>query len=129
MVNLKSYCGEYSPFIDYCPELFKLLSDILTDKNINKELKIEICAAIAYFVLPEDIIPEKTFGAYGYIDDLYLTCHVLKNIASVKGYDYLNKYWSGKENIQDVIDLCFKETKTYLLEEEINQIFDYVGIQ
>ena len=55
--NLESYQGEYASFIDHGPLLFKLLTEVLDDKNINQDLRLEISAAIAYYVVPMDVIP------------------------------------------------------------------------
>ena len=72
--NLDSYNGQYASFIDNGPKLYKLLSNLLM--NYNKELdsedKMKINAAISYYVVPLDVIPESEYGPYGYIDDIYL---------------------------------------------------------
>ena len=66
--NLESYNGEYASFIDCGPNLFKLLCDLL-DQDIEQELRLKLCGAIAYYVVPMDVIPEQIYGPYGYIDD------------------------------------------------------------
>ncbi len=78
--NLETYAGEYESFIDYGPDLFKLLCDLL-NTDVDYSLKLPICGAIAYYVAPDDIISEQIYGPYGYIDDIYLSSHVLKMVA------------------------------------------------
>ena len=40
-------------------------------------MRLEISAAIAYYVAPDDIIPEEIYGPYGYIDDIFISVYVL----------------------------------------------------
>jgi uncharacterized membrane protein YkvA (DUF1232 family) len=77
--NLETYNGEYESFIDHGPTLFKVLCDVL-NSDIDRSLKLPVCGAIAYYVNPIDVIPEATYGPYGYIDDIYLSSHVLRMV-------------------------------------------------
>ncbi len=70
--NLSSFEGYYASFIDCGLNLFSLLCNILDDKLINTQLRLEISAAIAYYVIPNDVIPEEIYGPYGYIDDIFI---------------------------------------------------------
>ena len=45
--NLDSFEGEYASFIDCGPNLFTLLCDLLDNKKLSKESRLEINAAIA----------------------------------------------------------------------------------
>ncbi|MEA4956569.1 hypothetical protein SDC9_07704 [bioreactor metagenome] len=127
--NLDSYNGEYAPFIDYGPELFKLLCDILDDKRISADLRLKISAGISYYVVPMDVIPETIYGPYGYIDDIYLTVYVLKEVTKIHGYELLEQFWHSGEKISDVMDICFEKSKEVLEESQINDILNYVGLR
>ncbi len=76
--NLESFQGEYASFIDHGPKLFKLLTEILDEKDLTPNLRLQISAAIAYYVVPMDVIPEQIYGPYGYIDDIYITVYITK---------------------------------------------------
>ena len=124
--NLNSYNGEYESFIDYGPDLFKLLCDMLT-ADIKPELRLPICGAIAYYVTPEDIIPEKNMGPYGYIDDIYLTCYVLNLVAEAHSYDLIQEY--APFDAEKIINECESKSLELLKDEEIEEIFNYTGIE
>ena len=102
--NLETYTGEYESFIDYGPSLFKLLCDLL-NSDVDSSLRLPICGAIAYYVTPEDVIPENIYGPYGYIDDIYLSSHVLKMVGDVHGYDFIQEKTTVSE-IEDIINEC-----------------------
>lgn len=125
--NLESYHGEYSSFIDHGPLLFKLLTDLLQEKDLSQELRLDISAAIAYYVVPMDVIPEQIYGPYGYIDDIYITVFVIQKIAEEYGYDFLESIWEGEGNLEHVIIEC-QQKSVEVLEEKTDKILSYVGI-
>ena len=126
--NLDSYNGEYASFIDCGPNLFKLLGDIL-EYDISQEMRRNICGAIAYFVLPMDVIPEKEYGAYGYIDDIFLSVYVLRIVAEEYGYDFIQKIWDKPHDIKNVMDDCESKSLEILKENQIKAILTYVGLK
>ena len=125
--NLESYNGEYAPFINCGPNLFKLLCDIL-DYDIKRELRLAICGAIAYYVVPMDVIPEQLYGPYGYIDDIFISVYILRRVADEYGYDFLQKMWSQDINIKDVMDDCYDKSTDILEDDDIKDILSYIGI-
>ena len=126
--NLENYDGEYASFIDCGPNLFKLLCDILEEEIIDQESRLEISAAIAYYVVPMDVIPEQIYGPYGYIDDIFISVYVLNNLAEKYGYDLLQKVWQKPGNIKDVMDDCYEKSFEGLEDEQIDAILTYVGL-
>lgn len=123
--NLETYTGAYESFIDYGPRLFKLLCDLL-NSDIDQSLRLPICGAIAYYVTPDDVIPENIYGPYGYIDDIYLSSHVLKMVAENHGWELIQNLSSP--DIEEVIVECESKSLEILNDEEIKSILDYCGL-
>lgn len=126
--NLENYDGEYASFIDCGPNLFKLLCDLL-DEDIDRESRLEINAAISYYVVPMDVIPEQIYGPYGYIDDIFISVYVLKKIAEKYSYDLLQEVWENDNDIEAVIDDCYEKSFDVLEDEQIEAILYYVGLE
>ena len=124
--NLETYSGEYESFIDYGPQLFKLLCDLL-NCDVDRSLKLPICGAIAYYVTPDDVISEAVYGPYGYIDDIYLSSYVLKMVAEFHGYEFLENV-SATENLPEIISECESKALEILSDDEIESILDYIGL-
>ena len=99
--NLENYEGEYASFIDCGPNLFKLLCDVL-DEDIDKESRLQVNAAISYYVVPMDVIPEQIYGPYGYIDDIFISVYVLKKLAEKYSFDLLQEVWDRDSNVREV---------------------------
>jgi uncharacterized membrane protein YkvA (DUF1232 family) len=126
--NLESYQGEYASFIDHGPKLFKLLTGLLDEKDLTPDLRLKISAAIAYYVVPMDVIPEQIYGPYGYIDDIYITVYIIKMIADEFGFNFLEKHWEGEGTLESVIKECHQKS-IEVLEDKTEIILSYVGLE
>ena len=126
--NLKGYEEEYDSFIDYGPELYKLLCSCLNSKKVNSDLRLSISAAIAYYVVPMDVIPEEIYGAYGYIDDIFISAYVLKFLAEKYSFDFLQEAWDFGNDVEEVIEDCYEKSLESLTDEQIEAILFYVGL-
>ena len=126
--NLSGYDGEYASFIDYGPALYKLLSNLLMfyGKYLSNEDKLKISAAIAYYVVPLDVIPEQIYGPYGYVDDIFISVYVLKIIIDKYGIEISQKLWDEEEDLEEVIKECYD--KSIIVLEDTDKILEYVGL-
>ncbi len=126
--NLESYNGQYASFIDYGPKFYKLLSKLLMQFNeeLDSEDKMKINAAISYYVVPLDVIPEQEYGPYGYIDDMYICVYVIKDIISKYGYDKINKFWKESEDLLEIIAETYE--KCTILLDDTEEILRYIGL-
>lgn len=125
--NLDGYEGEYAYFINCGPNLFNLLCDLLSQKEISRQMRLEISAAIAYYVAPDDIIPEEIYGPYGYIDDIFISVYVLRKVAKEFGYDFLQNLWKHDTDVKQVMDDCY-DNSLELLEDKVHAVLSYVGL-
>ena len=125
--NLEGYEGEYAYFINCGPNLFNLLCGLLSQKEISREMRLEISAAIAYYVAPDDIIPEEIYGPYGYIDDIFVSVYVLRKVAKEFGYDFLQNLWKHETDVKEVMDDCY-DNSLELLEDKVHAVLSYVGL-
>ncbi|MDD1690517.1 MAG: DUF1232 domain-containing protein [Methanoregula sp.] len=109
--NLKNYEGPNKKLQMNCPIFFKLLCDILNDKFTDWYTKMMISSAIAYFVLEEDVIPDHKEN--GYIDDLFITSFVLKEIKD-NSPELIDENWLYEEDIFVTIEDVYLQTSEIL---------------
>lgn len=126
--NINSYRGEYERIVDYAPDLFRLLADVLRSDELGSGERLRISAAMGYLVAPYDVIPEEIYGPHGYIDDVYLCAVVVEEIASKHGYGFLEDYWAGDEDLEYVIEECL-ERASEILGEKTEEILSYAGLR
>jgi uncharacterized membrane protein YkvA (DUF1232 family) len=111
--NWASREGKESSVLKYiliAPDFFHLLCKLILDPRVPGREKKKAGAAIAYFILPIDLIPEGLIGPAGYIDDVALAAYVLNSILNSVGSEVLEEHWAGDtdllKNIQEVIKIA-----------------------
>lgn len=85
------------------PDVFILLVRLALDKEVPGSSRALIGGALAYFILPFDLLPEAILGPVGYLDDLVLATAVLAQAFGGDLEPYARKHWSGKEDLRVVI--------------------------
>ncbi|HSL84989.1 MAG TPA: DUF1232 domain-containing protein [Thermoanaerobaculia bacterium] len=85
------------------PDVFILLVRLALDKEVPAQARMLIGGALAYFVLPFDLLPEALVGVGGFLDDLVLATAVLAQAFSGELEPYARKHWSGSEDLRVVI--------------------------
>ncbi|HVS03378.1 MAG TPA: YkvA family protein, partial [Thermoanaerobaculia bacterium] len=82
------------------PDMFILLVRLLLDPEVPKSSKTLIGGALAYFILPADLLPEALLGVGGYVDDVVLAAAVLSHALGEQLEPYARKYWSGSQDLR-----------------------------
>lgn len=85
------------------PDVFILLARLSLDKQVPKEQRALIGSALAYFVIPIDLLPEAFVGPVGYLDDLVLSAMVLSRAFGEQLEPYTDRHWSGSEKLRTVL--------------------------
>lgn len=85
------------------PDLFMLLARLTLDKNVPASTRALVGGALAYFILPTDLLPEALLGVGGYTDDVVLAAAVLSQVFTEDLEPFLRKHWSGPQELRVVL--------------------------
>ena len=87
----------------FLPDLFRLYARLLFDGKVAAEVKLQLVAAIAYLVLPFDLLPEALLGPIGYAEDAFLLAKVILDLTNEKVIpkERLQMHWSGTPDTLD----------------------------
>lgn len=85
------------------PDVFILLVRLALDRQVPAPARVLVGGALAYFVLPIDLLPEAVVGVGGYADDLVLAVAVLAQAFSGELEPHARKHWSGSEDLRVVL--------------------------
>lgn len=118
--NIDGYQGKHANIIKHAPELFELLSKLTLSNEIELKFKRMLYVTIGYFVIPNDLYSEDTFGPIGYIDDILISIHVLKEIANECEREVIYEEWEGD---LDVLDELI-DTQLPILAAEYSEMYD-----
>lgn len=89
-------------YVRHLPKYLRLLGGLLTDKRVSNVDKLLVAGAIAYIVMPIDLIPDF-IPFFGEIDDLYVLVLALQRLVANAGRLVLLDHWTG--NPRDLADL------------------------
>jgi uncharacterized membrane protein YkvA (DUF1232 family) len=76
------------------PNFMRLLGGLLTDVRISMTDKLLVAGAIAYILLPMDIVPDF-IPFLGEIDDIFLLVLALQRLIGNAGRAILLEHWMG----------------------------------
>lgn len=99
---LESDAGKREPYaqlVALAPDLFHLLCRGVADDTIPAEQRARLGSAIAYFVIPADLIPEGVAGPRGYLDDVAVAAAALSKVEPAA----LEKHWDAEGTAADAL--------------------------
>jgi uncharacterized membrane protein YkvA (DUF1232 family) len=76
------------------PNFLRLLYGLMTDGRVQPLDKALVGAAIAYVLMPFDLIPDF-IGFFGQVDDIFLLVLSLRRLINNAGHRVLLDHWSG----------------------------------
>lgn len=93
-------------YMKQLPAYLRLLGGLLTDRRVNMVDKLLVAGAMAYIVMPIDLIPDF-IPFLGEVDDVFVLVMALQRLVSNAGRTVLLAHWSGA--MEDLADLNLKE--------------------
>ena len=76
------------------PRFVRLLWGLIADKRVSTTDKLLVAGAIAYIVMPVDLIPD-VIPFLGEVDDVYLLVLALRRLIRNAGPAVLLSHWTG----------------------------------
>ncbi|HYM62452.1 MAG TPA: YkvA family protein [Thermoanaerobaculia bacterium] len=99
-VGKKSHAAEKpAQYLLLVPDVFILLWRLTVDSRVSAANKALLAGAIAYYILPFDLLPEAILGPIGYLDDLIVGVYTLNKVVADTNPDILREHWSGSEDV------------------------------
>lgn len=93
------------------PNFLRLLYGLITDSRVAAVDKLVVAGAIAYILLPADILPDF-IPFLGEVDDVFLLILALQRLIANAGRAVVQSYWAGdpKElselNLEKILVAC-----------------------
>lgn len=127
--DISDYSGDFSEMVHQAPALYRLMTKLLDDRSLPSHMSTLVIAAIAYFILPEDVIPEEKFGPMGYVDDIYLCAFVADQVMRETGSDeIITRNWDGTAPVIPLIREVLDREKE-LIGDKKESIMEYIGYE
>lgn len=125
--DIAAYEGRHDDLIFQAPAFYRMLVALLDDSAVPRRLRPLLIAAIAYFILPSDIIPEDIHGPYGYVDDIFLCAWVADQLRrELDNEDVLVANWDGEGSVTELIADILRQEKE-LIGDQRQRMLAYAG--
>jgi len=114
------------------PDVFILLVRLALDRDVPPKARAIIGGALAYFVLPTDLLPEALLGAGGYLEDLVLAAAVLSQAFGGELEPYAQRHWSGSHELRVVLRDVSRAGQTLLGDKvygRLQRLLDRHGVE
>jgi len=132
--NIENYDGIFSDFIQYVPDFYELFQSLLKESELTPNVKDLVSKIVSYFVLPDDVISEAEYGAFGYIDDLYLCAYAIHHLR--KNYStkaIINRLWNKDVDVFELSEKIYNDLheapEEIIQQEELEQVENFVESQ
>lgn len=108
------YEGARERAILRAPDVFELYARLFCHGDLPREARGMVNAVLAYFVVPEDVLPEAEFGPFGLLDDLFVAAHVFRILRRELPAEVIDRAWLGEGDVDEVMDVVYTETRAEL---------------
>jgi uncharacterized membrane protein YkvA (DUF1232 family) len=93
-------------YMKQLPSYLRLLGGLLTDRRVSGMDKLLVAGAMAYIIMPVDMIPDF-IPFLGEVDDVFVLVMALQRLVANAGRPVLLAHWKG--SLEDLADLNLKE--------------------
>jgi len=119
--------GKTAEYLLLVPDVFILLWRLTTDSRVNGKDKVLLGSAVAYYVMPFDLIPEAIVGPVGYLDDLVFGVYVLNKLLGSVDASIIREHWSGSEDVLDTIQSVLNAADQLIGKDLVGKIRKMMG--
>jgi uncharacterized membrane protein YkvA (DUF1232 family) len=108
------YAGAHQAAILRAGDVFEFYARLMMDPRVTGDSRALVASVLAYFVLPDDVLPEADLGPYGMLDDLHLASHVYRMLRRQLPREVLTEAWLEDDDLEDVMDVVYSESRSAL---------------
>ncbi|MCX4241929.1 YkvA family protein [Paraliomyxa miuraensis] len=109
------YRGARQRAVVLAPEIFTLFARMLVDPRLPRDARTIVTSVLAYFVVPDDVMPEAELGPLGLMDDLYAAAHAYRMLRRELPLELLQDAWiAEEEDLDEAMAMVHTETRAEL---------------
>lgn len=118
LASLRAFVDDYEGpaqrAVASAPAVFEFYARLFGDTTLSRDARAMVNAVLAYFVVPEDVLPEAEFGPFGLVDDLFVAGHVFRILRRELKPGAVAHAWQGEGDVDEVMDVVYSEGKSEL---------------
>ncbi|MBW2254775.1 MAG: DUF1232 domain-containing protein [Deltaproteobacteria bacterium] len=111
---VEDYRGKRERSVRRAGDLFDFFARLFADPRVPRYARATVNAVLAYFVVPNDVLPEEEVGAFGLLDDLYVAAHAFRQLRRDVPPEVLLEAWHGEEDLDTVMAEAHADSRAEL---------------
>lgn len=108
------YEGARARAVVLAPEVFTFFARLLVDPRLGRDARHVVTSVLAYFVAPDDVMPEAELGPLGVLDDLYAAAYAYRTLRRELPMEMLRDAWEGDDDLDAAMAMVHAETRAEL---------------
>ena len=120
--------GSFRELLLLAPDLVLLLTRLARDPRVPQRYKIYLAAGAAYLMMPVDLLPRRTLGPLGALDDLLVAVVVLNQLLNRVDPQVVAEHWSGKGDILRAVQDAVQQADRWIGAERLASILQGLGL-
>ncbi|MCR9163743.1 MAG: YkvA family protein [Nannocystaceae bacterium] len=108
------YTGTRERAVRLAPDVFNFYAKLLVDGRLSKDARTIVTSVLAYFVVPDDVLPEADLGPLGLMDDLYAAAYGFRMLRREVRGEVLVDAWTGDDVLEDAMAVVYTQTRAEL---------------
>lgn len=108
------YEGSRQRAVELAPDVFSFFARLLVNPRLTRSGRHVVTSVLAYFVVPDDVLPEAKLGPMGLMDDLYAAAHAYRMLRRELPAGMLQDAWVSDVSLDDAMSIVYSETRAEL---------------
>ena len=101
------YTGTRESAVRLAPDVFNFYAKLLVDTRLPRDARVIVTSVLAYFVVPDDVLPEADLGPLGLMDDLYAAAYGYRMLRREVRGEVLVEAWTGDDALEDAMGVVY----------------------
>jgi uncharacterized membrane protein YkvA (DUF1232 family) len=127
--RVAGYSGPYAEYVLLAPDLFALVGRLLLDSRVDTRQKAYLGAALAYVISPIDLLPERSLGVVGYLDDVAVIVAALNMLLNEVDPQIVLEHWSGQADLLAKVKEVLAQADQLVGRGRLDRILDALGLR
>jgi uncharacterized membrane protein YkvA (DUF1232 family) len=108
------YTGSRERAVRWAPAVFQMYARLWSDPRTPRSARAIVNAVLAYFVVPDDVMPEGELGPVGLMDDLFVAAHAHRILRRELPEAVLADAWRGDGDLDEAMAEVWTESRAEL---------------
>jgi uncharacterized membrane protein YkvA (DUF1232 family) len=109
---VNDYTGAHQQAVVQTPHVFQFFANLFAHEELSSSARTVVAGVLAYFVTPNDVMPEEDLGPFGLLDDLYVAAYAFRLIRRGEvPQRLLEDAWQGEGDLEAVMDTVYCESR------------------